>query len=72
MAIERQRGMVVFVCDGEGGTCGEEFHTDQVEFEDALQVLQTTGRDEGWTVSKESGEWEHICGDCNSLNFTVG
>ena len=60
MAIERNRygfdGEITFECD----QCGEEIHTDEADFQTALNVMKA----EGWQSKKVGADWEHICPNC--------
>lgn len=57
MAIERQYGKVIFICD----ECSDEFDTDTKNFDEALQILKD---EDEWLITKEGEEWIHICPDC--------
>ena len=63
MAIQRNRygfdGEVSFECD----ECGEELHTDQADFKDALIIMKS----EGWRSVKGRHDWHHVCGSCGDL-----
>ncbi len=66
MSIDRYRGKVIFVCDGEDGTCGESFETNEAQFDDAVAKFRVEGEEaDGWTKTKVSGEWEHFCPECS-------
>lgn len=58
--IRRERGYVVFECDG---GCGEEVHTEHKDFNDALEEFKV-GDGKEWLTTKASGDWEHFCKDC--------
>lgn len=53
MAIDRQYGKVIFICD----ECGDYNETDKGNFQDALDVLKK----DDWLTIKEDDEWLHIC-----------
>lgn len=62
--IERSRGKILFICDGDGGTCGEEFQTDSSEFNAALEELKMEPEETQWASIKQQGEWKHFCSEC--------
>jgi hypothetical protein len=69
MSIERVGGRIAFVCDGDGGSCGETLQTETANFNDAIQVLRSN--EDGWVAVKEDGEWEHLCPECGSGNVSI-
>lgn len=56
MALERERGLIVFTCD----ECGEVEETETRDFEEAREHI----RAEGWRTSKVGDEWVHKCRGC--------
>lgn len=56
MAIEREKGNIIFVCND----CGERCETEVDDFKEALEIL----KDEGWKYEKIDNEWEHLCPQC--------
>ena len=63
--IERQHGMVVFICD----ECSDEYVTNERDLDRALSRMQDDdGRGCDWVHTKDdrSGEEVHYCGDCAS------
>jgi hypothetical protein len=57
MTVERQHGMILFICDN----CGEDFDSDTDEFMEAVTAL----KDEGWKIAKnEDDDWVHFCPGC--------
>lgn len=62
MSIGRNRwgfdGEITFECD----SCGEELHTDMVDFTSAKDMA----KDNGWKNRKNTGdEWENLCPACS-------
>lgn len=62
--IERQYGMVVFICD----ECGDEYVTNERDLDRALSRMQDDERGCDWVHMQDdhSGEWVHYCEDCAS------
>jgi uncharacterized protein YqgQ len=58
MTIDRQKGHIVVMCDGED--CIESINTETDDWLDAQQVL----RRERWRASKATGEWKNYCPGC--------
>jgi len=56
MALERERGKIVFTCDH----CGEVEETDTRDFNEAREHI----RAEGWRTEKVGDEWTHRCRTC--------
>lgn len=56
MAIERQHGEVIFICDECDDTC----ETGERDFETALAIAKS----EGWLTMREGDDWTHICPTC--------
>jgi hypothetical protein len=56
MTVDRQKGKIVFVCDG----CGDGATTDTDDWEEARAVL----RQEEWATAKDGDTWKHFCADC--------
>lgn len=54
--MDRQKGMVVFECDG----CGEVLDTEKRQLLDANEVR----REAGWKAIEGDGEWKHKCPGC--------
>ena len=54
--IDRQRGDVVFECDG----CGEVLETATSNFDSALNMM----RREGWRAVCAGNVWSHFCASC--------
>lgn len=65
MSIERSRGKILFVCDGDGGTCAEELQTDETDIQSAVAVLKAG---EEWAIVYEDGTYYHYCGACAQIN----
>lgn len=66
MALIRDHGKIVFVCD----ECGEGFETDETDFYNALDAFRTDAEPEGWTSSNTgSGEspWVNYCPECSKI-----
>lgn len=60
MAIDRQHGYYVFICD----ECDDELDTNKSDFYEALEAIKT----EGWVVKRndDDTDWMHICNECAS------
>lgn len=54
--IDRQKGAVVFECDG----CDETLETGEDEFAAAMAMF----RRDGWKAEKVGGDWVHLCPRC--------
>jgi transcriptional regulator NrdR family protein len=52
--------MIIFECD----ECGEEFDTQETDFQTALNIFRNDSEGEKWTISQdEKGVWAHYCPD---------
>lgn len=58
MAIERDAGLIVFLCDAKH--CHEICRTEERDFSEALVFME----EEGWSSRRIANEWVHICSDC--------
>ena len=58
MTVDRQKGKIVFVCDG----CGDGLDTDTADFQDAKAHLKT----EDWGHAQDEGVWKHFCPGCKA------
>jgi hypothetical protein len=56
--LDRVKGEIVWVCDGDG--CDEVLETGTDDFEQARGEL----RAERWDTRKVDGEWNHYCPGC--------
>ena len=56
MAITRDFGKVVFMCD----ECDNYHYTDEYDFSEALRLVQH----EGWVSLREDTEYSHYCPSC--------
>lgn len=58
MAIEKQHGKYIFICD----ECGDDIDTNETIFFQALDRI----KEEGWLVTRNADdtEWVHVCGRC--------
>lgn len=56
--IERQKGVIIFVCD----FCGDDYDSEEGDFFLALEKM----KEEGWIVKRNQNdtEWIHICHRC--------
>lgn len=57
--MDRQRGDVIFECDG----CGEVLDSETGNFEAAVNLLRRSG----WKFFKEGDVWIHRCPDCKAI-----
>lgn len=58
MSIERECGLVAFLCDSEG--CFNFLRTEERDFETALEEFE----DNNWTSRKVNNTWMHVCPEC--------
>lgn len=56
MTVDRQKGKVVFVCDG----CGDGLDTETDDWANAMAVL----RREEWQVKRVGDARQHFCTSC--------
>lgn len=63
MSVERQYGLIIFLCDvGKSSRCEEQIETDLSDFREAYQFAQT----KGWNAVPLTGgtSFMHYCGRC--------
>lgn len=56
--IERERGYIIFHCDGK--RCAETLEADTGDFREALEALDEAG----WVARRKAAEWLHVCDSC--------
>ncbi len=56
MTMDRQKGDIVFECDG----CGKVLETETADFDSAMNLL----RRNRWKAVKVGAGWEHRCDEC--------
>lgn len=61
MSVERQEGIIVFVCD----VCMDELITDERDWDQALDAKQF----ERWGSRKEDGAWIDVCEFCKERSY---
>jgi hypothetical protein len=54
--LDRQKGEIVFECDG----CSDTLETGEREFSEAKHALDA----EGWRARKLGSDWMHYCPGC--------
>ncbi len=56
--IDRQRGEIIYECDG----CDETIETGERDWPDAMACF----RREGWRAEKVGEDWTHLCPRCQN------
>ena len=60
MTIDRQKGDLIFECDG----CGEVFESNTSDFNSAFNMAKRAG----WRARKINDVWSHYCDCCQEEN----